>query len=146
MLTKCSFSQCNISLNHYEILCMYLSGGFHSPSPQYYGSYDTLVGNTPYHQEAVSLSPSHILSCKVHFLLWRILCVCVCVCVCVCARACVCSVTQMCPTLCFFQAALSMEFSRQEYRSDSPFPSPGDLSWLNAESDSVDLGGAPKWW
>ena len=79
MLTKCSFSWCNISLNHYEILCMYLSGGFHSPSPQYYGSYDTLIGNTPYHQEAVSLSPSHILSCRVHFLLWRILCVCVCV-------------------------------------------------------------------
>ena len=57
---------------------------------------------------------------------------------------CVCSVSQICPTLCSFQAALSMEFSRQEYRNGSPFPSPGDLSWLNAESDSVDLGGAPK--
>ena len=60
------------------------------------------------------------------------------------ARACECSVSQMCLTLCCFQAPLSMEFSRQEYRNGLPFPSPGDLSWLNAESDSVDLGGAPK--
>ena len=119
-----------------KLLCMHLSGGFHSPSLQYYGSYDTSIGNIPYHQEAVSVSPSHILSCKVHFLIWRILCVW--------ARACECSVSQTCPTLCCFQAPLSMEFSRQEYRNGLPFPSPGDLSWLNAESDSVDLGGAPK--
>ena len=33
-------------------------------------------------------------------------------------------VTQLCPTLC---NCLSMEFSRQEYWSDKPFPSPGDL-------------------
>ena len=41
---------------------------------------------------------------------------------------CVCSVTQLCPTLhdpC--QASLSMEFSRQEYWSGLPFPSPEDL-------------------
>ena len=41
-------------------------------------------------------------------------------------------VAQSCPTLCdhwtvAYQAALSMEFSRQEYWSVLPFPSPGDL-------------------
>ena len=45
-------------------------------------------------------------------------------------------VTQLCPTLCdsmdtvaavACQALLSMEFSRQEYWSGLPFPSPGDL-------------------
>ena len=52
----------------------------------------------------------------------------VCVCVCVCVL-----VTQLCPTLCDSmdyiarQAPLSMEFSRQEYWSGLPFPSPGDL-------------------
>ena len=42
------------------------------------------------------------------------------------------SVAQSCQTLCdpmtaACQAALSMEFSRQEYWSGLPFPSPGDL-------------------
>ena len=41
-------------------------------------------------------------------------------------------VTQSCPTLCELlscscQGALSMEFSRQEYWSGLPFPSPGDF-------------------
>ena len=41
-------------------------------------------------------------------------------------------VTQSCPTLCnpmavAYQAPPSMEFSRQEYWSGVPFPSPGDL-------------------
>ena len=41
-------------------------------------------------------------------------------------------VTKLCPTLATpwiiaCQAPLSMGFSRQEYRSDLPFPSPGDL-------------------
>ena len=50
----------------------------------------------------------------------------VCVCVCVCA------VTQSCPTLCdpqtvAHQAPLPIEFSRQEFWSGLPFPSPGDL-------------------
>ena len=42
-------------------------------------------------------------------------------------------VTQLCPILCDpmdcvdCQASLSMEFSRQEYWSGLPFPSPGDL-------------------
>ena len=40
--------------------------------------------------------------------------------------------TQSCPTLCnswtvAYQALLSMEFSRQEYWSGYPFPSPRDL-------------------
>ena len=42
-------------------------------------------------------------------------------------------VSQSCPTLCDLwtvahQAPLSMGFSRQEYWSGLPFPSPGDLS------------------
>ena len=61
--------------------------------------------------------------------------VCVCVCVCVCARAHarVHTRTQSCPTHCdpwavAHQATLSMEFSRQEYRSRLSFPTPRDLS------------------
>ena len=43
-----------------------------------------------------------------------------------------CLVAKLCPTLCdpvdvACQAPLSMEFSRQEYWSGLPFPSPGDL-------------------
>ena len=50
-----------------------------------------------------------------------------CVCVCMCLL-----LTQSCPTLCnamdySMQAPLSMGFSRQEYWSGLPFPSPGDL-------------------
>ena len=47
------------------------------------------------------------------------------VCMCVCAR----SVTQLCatPWTLAHQAPLSMEFSRPEYWSRLPFPSPGDL-------------------
>ena len=49
------------------------------------------------------------------------------------------SVTQSCRTLCYpwtvvHQAPLSMEFSRQDYWSGLPFPSPGDL--LNPEIES----------
>ena len=41
-------------------------------------------------------------------------------------------IAQLCPTLCSsldcsHQASQSMEFSRQEYWSGLPFPSPGDL-------------------
>ena len=44
-------------------------------------------------------------------------------------------VTQSCPTLCdptncSLPGSLSVEFSRQEYWSGMPFPSPGDLQWL----------------
>ena len=38
-----------------------------------------------------------------------------------------CSVTQLCPTLCDPWTPLSMEFSRQGYWSGLPFPAPGDL-------------------
>ena len=43
---------------------------------------------------------------------------------------CISEVAQSCPTLCdpmAYQAPPSMEFSRQEYWSGLPFPSPGDL-------------------
>ena len=39
-------------------------------------------------------------------------------------------IAQSCPTLCdpvAYQGPQSMEFSRQEYWSELPFPSPGDL-------------------
>ena len=59
-------------------------------------------------------------------------------------------VPQLCPTLCdsmdstrllvdFYQASLSMEFSRQEYWSGLPFPSPGDLPDPGIESGSPAL-------
>ena len=60
------------------------------------------------------------------------MCVCVCVCVCVCARARALSLAQLCPTL-----SIPMDwgppgssvkgFSSQEYWSELPFPTPGDL-------------------
>ena len=47
-------------------------------------------------------------------------------------HVCVCSIIQSCSTLetpwtVAHQAPLSMEFSRQEYWSALPFPTPGDL-------------------
>ena len=54
-------------------------------------------------------------------------------------------VTQSCLTLCdpmdcvAHQAPLSMEFSRQEYRSGLPFPSPGDLPDPGIEPRSTTL-------
>ena len=55
-------------------------------------------------------------------------------------------VTQLCLTLCtpwtaVHQAPLSMEFSRQEYWSGLPFPSPGDLSDPGIEPASPALAG-----
>ena len=56
-----------------------------------------------------------------------------CVCVCVCARACVCvscsvvSNSFVTPRTIVCQSPLSMEFSRQEYWSGLPSPSPGNL-------------------
>ena len=49
---------------------------------------------------------------------------------------------QSCPSLCnptdlALQAPLSMGFSRQEYWSGLPFPSPGDLSDLGTELESL---------
>ena len=60
-----------------------------------------------------------------HTLLYK-LCVCVCVCVCVCKLL---SHFQlfMTPWTLASQAPLSMGFSRQEYWSGLPFPSPEDL-------------------
>ena len=50
-------------------------------------------------------------------------------------------VTQSCPTFCTpwtvaYQASLSMGFSRQEYWSGLPFPSPGDLPDPGIEPES----------
>ena len=60
------------------------------------------------------------------------LCVCVCVCVCV-------SRSVMSDFLQRQQAPLSMQFSRQEYRSGLPFPSPGDLPKPGTEPRSPTL-------
>ena len=55
------------------------------------------------------------------------------------------SVTQSCLTLCDLldyiahQAPLSMGFSRKEYWSGFPFPSPGDLPDLQIEPRSIAL-------
>ena len=67
-------------------------------------------------------------------------------------------VAQLCPTLCnpmdcSLPGYLSMEFSRQEYWSGLPFPSPGDLPHpgikprsltLQADSLQSELPGKPK--
>ena len=59
------------------------------------------------------------------------MCVCVCVCVCVQARACALFLSRvllfLTPWTVARQTPLSMEFSRQEYWSGLPFPTPGDL-------------------
>ena len=51
---------------------------------------------------------------------------CVCVCVCVCAQSCPFFVT---PWTIACQIPLSMGFSKQEYWSRVPFPSPGNLPY-----------------
>ena len=54
-------------------------------------------------------------------------------------------VTQSCPTLCnpmdsnLYQAPPSMGFSRQEYWSGLPFPSPGNLPNPGIEPTSLTL-------
>ena len=63
---------------------------------------------------------------------------------------CCCLVAKLCPILCnpmvACQAPLSMGFSRQEYWSGLPFPSPGDLPdpgsnlhFLHWQADSLPL-------
>ena len=57
-----------------------------------------------------------------------------------------CICTQLCPTLCTpwtvaCQAHLSMEFSRQEYWSGLPFPTPEDLPKPRIEPTSPALAG-----
>ena len=79
------------------------------------------------------------------------LCVCVCVCTCVLSRVClfvcvcVCVCTCVLSHVCLFvtpwaavcQTLLSMEFSRQEYWSGLPFPSPEDLPDPGTEPSSL---------
>ena len=60
--------------------------------------------------------------------------VCVCVCVCSCMLSCVQLFAT--PWTVAHQAPLSMEFSRQEYWSGLPFPSPGYLLDLGIETSS----------
>ena len=52
-----------------------------------------------------------------------------------------CSIAQLHPALCdAHQALLSMEYSRQEYQRELPFPSPGDLPTTGTEpASSVSL-------
>ena len=65
-----------------------------------------------------------------------------------CASVCVCSVTQTCLTLCnpmdcvACQALLSMLFSRQEYWSGLPFPSPGVVQ---TQGSTQSLPVSPAW-
>ena len=59
---------------------------------------------------------------------------------------CCCLVTKSCPTLAppwtvAHQASLSMGFPRQEYWSELPFPSPGDLPYLGIKPTSPALAG-----
>ena len=60
-------------------------------------------------------------------------------------------VTQSCPTLCNpvdcspHQAPLSMGFSRQEYWSGLPFPSPGDISDPGIEPQSLASAACAGW-
>ena len=60
-------------------------------------------------------------------------------------------VAQSCPTLCdpmdcSLPAPPSMEFSRQEYRSGLPFPSPGDLPnpGIEPRSPTLQAGTLPS--
>ena len=48
-------------------------------------------------------------------------------------------VAQSCPTLCDSVDCKSMEFSRPEYWSGEPFPSPGDLPKPGIERRSLSL-------
>ena len=60
--------------------------------------------------------------------MWYInICVCVCVCVCVCAQLLSHVQFFVTPWTVAYQVALSIEFSRQEYWSRLPFPTPVDL-------------------
>ena len=57
------------------------------------------------------------------------------VCMCVCVLSCVRLFTT--PRTVAHQAPLSVEFSRQEYRSGLPFPTSGDLPHPGIEPESI---------
>ena len=61
----------------------------------------------------------------------------VCVCVCVCARMLSCVPLFKTPWTITHQAPLSMGFSKQEYWSGLPFPTPGNLPDLGIEPTSL---------
>jgi len=85
------------------------------------------------HLQAGSLPLSHSRSPKIT--------VCVCVCVCLYVSRTVMSDSMWPPWTVACQALLSMEFSRQEYWSELPFPFPGDL--LQADSSPSEPPGKP---
>ena len=63
---------------------------------------------------------------------------------CVCVCVCVCSIAESCWTLCDsvgHQAPLSVGFSRQEYWSGLPFPTPRDLPNTGMEPASPAVPG-----
>ena len=64
------------------------------------------------------------------------LCMCVCVCVCMHSQSCL---TFVMLWTVAHQAPLSMGFSRKQYRSELPFPTPGDLPNSGIESVSPAL-------
>ena len=67
-----------------------------------------------------------VVPCSTWDLCSMCLCVCVCVCVCVCAQTLSCVLLFAIPWTVVHQSPPSMEFSRQEYWSGLPFPTPGD--------------------
>ena len=76
--------------------------------------------------------------CKIHFCSYEFLqgCVCVCVCVCVLSLSCIWVFAISWTVAC--RAPLSMGFSKQEYWSGLPFPSPGNLPKPGIEPDLPD--------
>ena len=69
----------------------------------------------------------------------------VCVCVCVCVLVPQSYLTLCNPMAIALRAPLSMEFSRQEYWSELPFPSPGDLCdpGIEPRSPALQVGPLP---
>ena len=70
-------------------------------------------------------------------------------CVSVCVRTCAQSLSHVhliaIPRTAAHQATLSMEFSRQEYWSRLPFPSPADSSWLRDQTHVSCISCTDKW-
>ena len=87
-------------------------------------------------------SETHLVRVCVHVCVCAHLCVCACACVCASVRVCVCmhakslSCVSLFVTPCMVarQAPLSMRFSRQEYGSGLPSPSPGIFSSVQSLS------------
>ena len=104
--------------------------------------HDSFIYNGP-KLETTQLSVNRWIDKQIH----TMECVRVCVCVCVCVRVCwslSCFWLFVTPWTITHQAPLSIEFSRQEYWSGLPFPSPGgcqdpgiEPGWPSLQSDSL---------